>query len=337
MTLEDVIAALTSEWEATKQPVKQRASVLPFATYDDGTAHLAVPAVIASIFEGAGKGAAMSGHDVMADPMMAIPAAVDVAGGAMTGGFAATAAGATPKNAVGIFGGRLAKTADQNALARAEKLAAEGAPREQIWNDTGWFQGADGQWLHDVPGAAQVNLAVRNGWLKKSEATLGSGDIISHAGVTEAYPHLANMPVKTSGEQWSHYWPGKNNSVTIGEASYRPQWQSGVADGNEVFGSPSGYYTLRKTAEHELDHAAYEAEGGSFHRGLGTAVNRSWPEVRARAAEKRMDLTADERRARPPWLDYDVPESDQITRLFSNSNPSTSLALELAKYAGGKE
>jgi len=40
-------------------------------------------------------------------------------------------------------------------------------------------------------------------------------------------------------------------------------------------------------------------------------------EVEARTVQKRMDLSPDERRARPPWEDYDVPESEQIVR-FAN-------------------
>jgi len=36
--------------------------------------------------------------------------------------------------------------------------------------------------------------------------------------------------------------------------------------------------------------------------------------VEARAVEARRDLTPEQRRARPPWLDYDVPEGDQIVR-----------------------
>lgn len=35
-------------------------------------------------------------------------------------------------------------------------------------------------------------------------------------------------------------------------------------------------------------------------------------EVEARAVQKRMDLTAEERRSRPPWKDYDVPEEEQL-------------------------
>ncbi|WP_196301241.1 hypothetical protein, partial [Streptococcus pneumoniae] len=35
-------------------------------------------------------------------------------------------------------------------------------------------------------------------------------------------------------------------------------------------------------------------------------------EAEARLVQKRMDLSPEERRARPPWLDYDVPEEQQI-------------------------
>lgn len=37
-----------------------------------------------------------------------------------------------------------------------------------------------------------------------------------------------------------------------------------------------------------------------------------------------MELTADERRARPPWEDYDVPEDQQIIR-FGGSGPQMSM------------
>ena len=38
-------------------------------------------------------------------------------------------------------------------------------------------------------------------------------------------------------------------------------------------------------------------------------------EAEARTVQKRMDLTPEQRAARPPWLDYDVPESQQIVRM----------------------
>ena len=79
--------------------------------------------------------------------------AFNVAGAAMVGGLAAPKPAA---NAVGIFGGRLAKTADQAKLAQAEKMAAEGAPREQIWSQTGWFQGPDKKWRFGIDDSNSV-------------------------------------------------------------------------------------------------------------------------------------------------------------------------------------
>lgn len=37
-------------------------------------------------------------------------------------------------------------------------------------------------------------------------------------------------------------------------------------------------------------------------------------EAEARLVQSRRDLTPEERRSRPPWLDYDIPEKDQIVR-----------------------
>jgi len=69
--------------------------------------------------------------------------------------------GAVPERAAGIFGGRLAQTADHAALGRAEDMARKGADRDAIWNDTGWFQGSDGKWRFEIPdNAAATDRAV---------------------------------------------------------------------------------------------------------------------------------------------------------------------------------
>lgn len=114
---------LWDEWEATKQPVQERGTlfdvepsdsiiqnlfslprianqIAPVATYEDGSKHLAWPSLLAMAPEGFALGQALSGHDIAANPEIGIPAAVDVAGGAMTGGFAATAAGAGERGAL---------------------------------------------------------------------------------------------------------------------------------------------------------------------------------------------------------------------------------------------
>lgn len=72
--------------------------------------------------------------------------ATDLAGALGGGGMPMAERGAA-----GIFGGRLAKTADLQALRRAEEAARAGVDPRKIWSDTGWAQGAEGKWRFEVP------------------------------------------------------------------------------------------------------------------------------------------------------------------------------------------
>jgi hypothetical protein len=49
-----------------------------------------------------------------------------------------------------IFAGPRAATANTDMLARARRMAASGVDKDQIWNETGWFQLGDGQWRFEV-------------------------------------------------------------------------------------------------------------------------------------------------------------------------------------------
>ena len=44
-----------NEWEATKQPLKQRGSVLPLGEYEDGSVHMAVPGMLEAPLEAPGR------------------------------------------------------------------------------------------------------------------------------------------------------------------------------------------------------------------------------------------------------------------------------------------
>lgn len=119
-----------------------------------------------------------------------VPEAFNFAGNLTLGGLLSP----KPANTVGIFGGRLAKTADQEALARAEQMAQSGAPREQIWNETGWFQGPDKQWRFEIPDQHSM-MAV--------DPEIGAGVVagnIHHPKLIEAYPHLKDVLYTTDKE-----------------------------------------------------------------------------------------------------------------------------------------
>jgi uncharacterized Zn-binding protein involved in type VI secretion len=112
---------------------------------------------------------------------------------AMTGGMPFAQVGAA-----GIFGGKLAKTADHAALARAEDMAAKGAPREQIWNDTGWFRGADDKWRFEIPdNNAHASIAGRHN-LAEDRAGGPIAGYLWHSPLYEAYPNLRRTTVDTN-------------------------------------------------------------------------------------------------------------------------------------------
>jgi hypothetical protein len=67
--------------------------------------------------------------------------------------MAMTMAGRTPfaaEGSAGVFGGKLAKTADLALLERAKELQKNGYTRSQIWEETGWFQGHDKKWRFEI-------------------------------------------------------------------------------------------------------------------------------------------------------------------------------------------
>lgn len=322
--------------------------------------------------------------------------------------------------AVGIFGGRLAKTADHAALARAEEMAAKGAPREQIWNETGWFQGADQKWRFEIPDdAAKAGRDVLSRSASHPEVYEGRfGTAVDHPDLAAAYPDLSNMRVATHwAEDGGSFTP--SGGVSIG--TNVPENRAFLSRPSRIDGAPNiespryakfgdiGGDTERGVALHEAQHAIQDVEGtarggnpsnamrvaeaaerarfNELSRGLQDlmatnpevgekfrARNRAviakdydtldrldaelyadpvgakimeldWErsklagnrpadgrdayerlagEVEARNVQTRMNMTPEERRAKPPWLTEDVPADQQIVRFGSLSGPQES-------------
>lgn len=230
----------------------------------------------------------------------------DIALGAGIGGLSGALAGHAVQsgyridpNRAGMFFGSLAKTADLGALAKAQEMEAGGIGREAIWNETGWFKGVDGKWRHEIDDSGARFV----GKLPQDASGYASKEAFDHPTLYEAYPHTAETSIIA---QKSPYAFG----------SYSPNLGA-----VEVY-APSAK-AARDVALHEKQHQVQSVEGfaaggspGDFasHETPEQAYDRLAGEVEARAVQKRMDLTPAERRGRPPWLDYDVPENDQIVR-----------------------
>ena len=322
--------------------VTERAGLLPIGTYANGMTGLAFPGFIADPVAGFYREATNPvpylnrSED---EKRQTVETGFDVAGAAMVGGLAAP----KPSNTVGIFGGRLAKTADQAKLAQAEDMAARGLPREQIWNDTGWFKGVDGKWRFEIDdrGAAL--------WPTDVGKPLGRG--FEHPNLYSAYPDMKAIStdtlVGTNGAEYSNNNSivdrffrrpreeinfgeyGKNTSNALHEAQHAVQKREDFIGGTDpTFEAAKIAYgdgllgRAKLAADLIRTRGNASIDDGIQQRGMDI-YNRNAGEVEARAVESRRYLTPEERVARPPWLDYDVPEANQIVR-FGNDGPQLS-------------
>lgn len=261
------------------------------------------------------------------------------------GGLAARPAGGT-----GMFAGRLARTADQEALARAERLAAEGADRNAIWNETGWFQGPDSKWRFEIddsgariasPGVVTDKMPDRYGQL---------GNMLTHDRLFENYPDMGQMDARftrseTSGGRYQPYqnrdseglfdvyeemnargqMPNSLRSVVLHEGQHAIQEREGLARGGNRGQFTPEEIAMERSRASAQDSNDWTSVGGGYgdmpdQQVAQELYKRLAGETEARNVQTRMNMSADERRATPPWETQDIPDIDQIVRLYSNAS-----------------
>jgi Large polyvalent protein associated domain 23 len=334
-------------------------------------------------------GALTSGRDFlqsdpMGNPEDAGPKAFGVAANVGTLGMGA----ARPANSVGMFGGRLAKTADHAAMAAAERDLAAGVPREKVWQDHGWFKGGDGKMRFELDDSqARIGNKPKVGDLEELP------EAIKHKQLYDAYPELQRYSVeglRYGGEHRAgtqQFGAGVGNgfmSTSLHEIQHALQHKEGFANGGhpqyrameigrthpDVLAAERKHQSLAESATDALQMgkqytAEAEANKPSWYSLPSTRAkftdalqksrasvdrasrltdmrqealtdisakrkevmsspatqydahdwyNRLAGETEARTVEARRDLTPEQRRARAPWLDYDVPEANQIVR-----------------------
>jgi hypothetical protein len=293
------------DWFGDDRPVVDRATLLPIGQYEDGGLTFAWPGFLKDAWEGAQRTLLDAGNVPVPD---AAPGtrwssnvdAFNVVSVAPVGTVGARAVGLTNDvGDLGMFAGKMAKTADHAKLAQAERMTGEGAPREQIWNDTGWFQGVDGKWRFEID-----DSGMKTGL---GEGVGFAGGPIDHPLMALAYPD-ANVLVRSQ-----RTFPGFAGGAFYDGRGLR-------APSMDVAAATHG--GRQKLAAHETQHFVQDAEG--FAPGSSDMFpnyERYAGEVEARAVERRLGLTAEQRAARPPWLDYDVPEADQIFQRYGLLGP----------------
>jgi hypothetical protein len=241
---------------------------------------------------------------------MAYHGGQDIAEGLSLGnlGQAGRGLGATT---LAIFGGIGARTANVRQLERAREMLAAGRSRDDIWRETGWFRGADDMWRFEIDDRGMA-LPTAHGTNRRGALS----DLMPHSRLEDAYPGTGTMQVdiRHGGGPGAMFDPGRNRleivygggpeearSIGLHELQHRVQSQEGFSPGASLFhfthpASPLLQY--RRSAETPFQ--AYRRVAG---------------EVEARNVQRRMDMTPEERRNRPPWTTQDVPDEDQIVAL----------------------
>ncbi len=244
--------------------------------------------------------------------------------------LAGTSAPFAPVGAAGVFGGRLAKTADLGALRTAEEMHAAGADRGAIWDKTGWFRGEDGKWRFEIPdNEAQMHPTYYT-MMPSGKAGRVAGEIW-HPELYQAYPDMRGATAMIERTQ-----------NTAG-GSYSPP---GVArSGEETINiqAPNAA-TARSVGLHELQHAIQEREGfaggGSpamFTQADDAAIARDalfWRREMARfpgtMAEKDAAAAADYRNmGATDWIPS--KESREVAR-YPEDNPESVLSRVVELY-----
>ena len=195
--------------------------------------------------------------------------------------------------AMAIFAGPMARTANIPMLRQAQRMHAAGRARDDIWNETGWFQGRDGQWRWEIDDSGMsVGMGAQTGV---------RGQAVSHPDLAAAYPGLDDLPVEV-----------RTTGMGQGTAFYDPR-SSPRGPGIVVRGYPEHH---RGGLAHEFQHAVDDLENrlGSPRYASPAEAYQSIEEVMARNTQLRAGLNSQERRARPPWVTQGIPDNQQIVR-----------------------
>ena len=275
--------------------------------------------------------------------------------GAITGlpfGNIAKSATAGAKDSARIFAGPTAKTADHAALTKAQELTKSGASRDDVWNQTGWFQGNDGKWRFEISDHAATDISPMGLGLQSHSNT--AARMLNHPELYKAYPEAANLRVQflrdtPSGQPLGQYFPGKGyyargkakedrRSVALHEGQHDVQHREGFNAGARVIpGSGSAAYNRASAAINEIiarnggtlanasaDDRAKIAVLRDFMKKADDyeVYRRTAGEVEARNVQTRINMSPAERRATPPWRTQDVPDDQQIIRFGGTQSDS---------------
>jgi len=189
--------------------------------------------------------------------------AFNTAGMAMLGGgaVAGRAIGDFDPTITRVFAGPKAKTADLGALKKARELSARRRDPDEIFRETGWFKGADGEWRFEISDD-KARFVSDEKRLPEYQLMRSSdmGSVLQHDDLFAAYPDLRNVLTTT----------GQRDVPTGSFQPYVNRADRKLPDiEEEINVAGPDVKDIESLLLHEIDHAIAKREG--FSRG----ANRS--------------------------------------------------------------
>lgn len=243
-------------------------------------------------------------NDIHGSTARVVPAATEAAMALMGRGVAAPTAGAA-----GIFGGKLAKTANLDKLAQAERMIGKNQDRGMVRQLTGWHQGPDGEFRFEIPD--------EHSRMMYPQAQGPAGTLFQHQPLYQAYPALRDIPMAS---EINKHFPDNTGSWNLGTGLLQLSSQN--------------KHQANLGAVHEMQHAVQNIEGftpgttvGAYeemfkqHPELAAQVHPKEPfdlyhatagEVEARNAEARRAFDPQMRQVIHPWESQDTPYHEQL-------------------------
>lgn len=184
---------------------------------------------------------------------------------------------------MGMLAGKGAKTADLVQLRKAEDLEKAGGNADDIWRETGWGRGTDGEWRFEIDdsGAGYNRQALpkqesetSRGIVEYGVGSLGQG--VQHPPLYAAYPDVQGADLVA--------YDFVNPRGTFG--LYREPRDSNFGLGNETITTWAG--GNKSTTLHEIQHGIQHRE--NFARGAGSEEIRDAPNPKWQTWDENRDL-----------------------------------------------
>ncbi len=217
------------------------------------------------------------------------------------------------------FAGVRAIGADLSQLERAKELKRQGVGRDEIWSQTGWNEKVDGNWRFEISDAGAKLTGVKSGRLE---------DVLEHDALYAAYPGLRDAIVENDSNvalanisieegpiviriNWNRAERQDGSALVslMHEIQHGIQkledWTNGFSPDAVTLDAQDAVHKVRKQIEPErLEFVPWWTPVDLYNRVNG--------EVEARATQKRLEMTAEERRSTPPEKSEDIPRDRQI-------------------------